>query len=84
MTQVVFALGGIGILFGAVYGIKKRVDTNSEQISRDKIKLDRKIVTPEDKMDPIDILKRRLSLGEITLQEFVEMKNAIEKQWQSF
>jgi len=40
---MLLALGGLGILFGAVYGVKRRVDSNTEQISENKIKLEKKV-----------------------------------------
>jgi len=36
ITQMFFALGGLGILFSAVYGIKRRVDSNSNQIEKNR------------------------------------------------
>ncbi len=35
-TQMLLALGGLAVLFGAVYGIKRKVDNNSEQIIENK------------------------------------------------
>ena len=36
LSQMLLALGGLGILFGAVYGVKRKVDTNSVQIVKNK------------------------------------------------
>lgn len=36
LSQMLFALGGLGILFGAVYGVKRKVDSNSQQIIENK------------------------------------------------
>jgi len=33
---MLLALGGLAVLFGAVYGIKRKVDNNSEQIVENK------------------------------------------------
>ncbi len=41
--QLLLALGGLGILFGAVYGVKRRVDTNTLQISENKTKIEKKV-----------------------------------------
>jgi len=41
--QLLLALGGLGILFGAVYGIKRRVDSNTVQISENKTKIEKKV-----------------------------------------
>ena len=35
-TQMLLALGGLAVLFGAVYGIKRKADSNSEQIVENK------------------------------------------------
>jgi len=42
--QMLLALGGLGILFGAVYGVKRRVDNNTIQIEENKTKLEKKVV----------------------------------------
>ena len=41
--QMLLALGGLGILFGAVYGVKRRVDSNTVQIEENKTKLEKKV-----------------------------------------
>ena len=41
--QMLLALGGLGILFGAVYGVKRRVDNNTVQIAENKTKLEKKV-----------------------------------------
>ncbi len=41
--QMMLALGGLGVLFGAVYGVKRKVDSNSEQIEENKTKLENKV-----------------------------------------
>lgn len=41
--QMLLALGGLGILFGAVYGVKRRVDSNTVQIAENKTKIEKKV-----------------------------------------
>ena len=41
--QMLLALGGLGILFGAVYGVKRRVDNNTIQIAENKSKIEKKV-----------------------------------------
>ena len=41
--QMLLALGGLGILFGAVYGVKRRVDNNSVQIAENKKNIEKKV-----------------------------------------
>ncbi|GBF24922.1 hypothetical protein MnTg01_01268 [archaeon MnTg01] len=43
VAPMLLALGGLGILFGAVYGVKRRVDSNTEQITENKTKLEKKV-----------------------------------------
>ncbi|MFB5630131.1 MAG: hypothetical protein ACE5RN_00915 [Nitrosopumilaceae archaeon] len=43
MGQMLLALGGLGILFGAVYGVKRKVDSNTEQILKNKSILQKKV-----------------------------------------
>jgi len=43
VAPMLLALGGLGILFGAVYGVKRRVDSNTEQITDNKTKLEKKV-----------------------------------------
>jgi len=43
VSQMLLALGGLGVLFGAVYGIKRRVDSNYHQIAVNKTALQKKI-----------------------------------------
>ncbi len=41
--QLLLALGGLGVLFGAVYGVKRRVDSNTVQIAENKTKIEKKV-----------------------------------------
>lgn len=43
LSQMLLALGGLGILFGAVYGIKRKVDNNSEQIVKNKNDIEKQV-----------------------------------------
>jgi len=43
VAPMLLALGGLGILFGAVYGVKRRVDSNTEHITENKTKLEKKV-----------------------------------------
>ncbi len=50
VSQMLLALGGLGILFGAVYGIKRRVDSNYHQIAVNKTALQKKIESNSDQI----------------------------------
>ncbi|WP_297472149.1 SHOCT domain-containing protein [Nitrosopumilus sp.] len=69
IAEVSLAIAGLGILFGAVIGIKKKVDGNSKQISINKNTI-KKIIQPIIGLNPKDILQTRLVKGEITLDEY--------------
>jgi len=74
ITQIVLAVAGLGILFGAVYGIKRQVDNNSKRISINRETIRKKIIEPIFGSNPKDILQTRLAKGEITLEEYEKIK----------
>ena len=76
MTQMFFALGGLGVLFSAVYGIKKRVDSNSDQIEKNKIRIQRKTSNTSNAME---ILQSRLANGEISIRKYKKLRKALEQ-----
>ena len=73
------AIGGLIILFGAVYGIKKKVDTNSKHISINKDIIRKKFLSPIIDSNPIEIIQTRLAKGEITIGEYDKLKERLEK-----
>ena len=74
------ALGGLAVLFTAVYGIKQRVDTNSENISQNSESIKKKMFGVLLGKDPIDVIKNRLARGEITMEEYDHLKKALQKE----
>ena len=50
LSQMLLSLGGLGILFGAVYGIKRKVDNNSEQIVRNKNDIQKQVSKNSDQI----------------------------------
>jgi hypothetical protein len=79
IAQVALALGGLAILFGAVYGIKKKVDVNSKHISLNKDIIRRKILSPIINSNPIGIIQTRLAKGEISIEEYEKLKLKLDK-----
>lgn len=73
VAEVSLAIAGLGILFGAVIGIKKKVDGNSKQISINKDTIRKKIIQPIIGSNPKEILQTRLVKGEITLDEYDQL-----------
>ena len=70
IAQVSLAIAGLGILFGAVYGVKRQVDSNSRQISLNKDIIMKKIIHPIRGSNPKEILQTRLARGEISIDEY--------------
>jgi len=73
------ALGGLAVLFTAVYGIKQRVDSNSENISQNRESIKKKMFGSLFGKDPIDVVKNRLANSEITIEEYICLKKALEQ-----
>ena len=73
IAQVSLAVAGLGILFGAVYGIKRKVDDNSRQISLNRETIRKKLIRPIIGSKPKEILQTRLAKGEITLEEYEKL-----------
>jgi len=74
------ALGGLAVLFTAVYGIKQRVDSNSENISQNRESIKKKMFGALLGKDPIDVIKNRLARGEITVEEYDHLKIALQRE----
>ncbi len=77
IAQIALAVAGLGILFGAVYGIKRQVDDNSKRISINRETIRRKIIQPIIGSNPKDILQTRLAKGDITLEEYEKIKSKL-------
>ncbi|MBA4718479.1 MAG: SHOCT domain-containing protein [Nitrosopumilus sp.] len=77
IAQISLAVAGLGILFGAVYGIKRKVDDNSNLISINRETIKKKLIQPIIGSNPKDILQTRLAKGEITLEEYEKIKSKL-------
>ena len=77
IAQISLAIAGLGILFGAVYGVKRQVDNNSRQISINKDTIRKKIIRPIIGSNPKEIIQTRLAKGEITLEEYEKLKTEL-------
>lgn len=75
------AVGGMVVLFGAVYGIKKKTDINSKHISLNRDTIRRKIFSPIIDSNPMGIIQARLAKGEITIREYEKLKQKLEKKF---
>ena len=77
IPEISLAVASLGILFGAVYGVKRKVDHNSKQISINRNILQKKFIKPLIGNDPQAILKTRLAKGQISIQEYEQLKSKI-------
>ena len=77
IAEISLAVASLGILFGAVYGVKRKVDHNSKQIFLNRNILQKKIIRPLIGNDPHTILKTRLAKGQISIQQYEELKSKI-------
>jgi len=77
IAQISLAVSSLGILFGAVYGVKRKVDNNSRQILINKDTIRKKIIKPIMGTSPLDILQTRLAKGEISLEEFENLEKKL-------
>jgi len=77
IAQISLAVAGLGILFGAVYGIKRKVNDNSKLISINRETIRKKLIQPIIGSNPKDILQTRLAKGEITLEEYEKIKSKL-------
>lgn len=68
------ALGGLAVLFGAVYGVKRKIDDNSKHISINKDIIRQKFFSPILDSNPIGIIQVRLAKGEISIEEYEKLR----------
>ena len=77
IAEISLSIAALGILFGAVYGVKRQVDNNSKQISLNKHAIRKRILNPILGSNPKEILQTRLAKGEITLDEYEKLKTKL-------
>ena len=80
LGQMALAFGGLAILFAAVYGIKRRVDNNTVQISKNRATIKEKLLGGILSSDPNEVIKNRLAKGEITVEQFNELKKTLKRK----
>ena len=74
------ALVSVAVLFGATYGIKRKVDANYKNISENRTSIRKKMFGSILGRSPEDIIKNRLAYGEITVTEYNNLRNALEQK----
>ena len=79
MTQVGYVLGGLAVLFGSVYVIKRKIDGNSKRISLNPNIIRRKIIASFFNSDTTGIIQTRLAKGEISIEEYENLKQKLDE-----
>jgi len=79
ITLLGLTLGGLAILFSAIYGIKTKINANSENTSKNRESIKKKIVGALHWNNPEDVIKNRLAHGEITVKEYSTLKRALQR-----
>jgi hypothetical protein len=77
IAQIFLVLGALGILFGAVYVVKRQADNNTRQIRLNRNVIRKKILNPILGSSPKEIIQTRLAKGEITLEEYDRLKSKL-------
>ncbi|NIP61361.1 MAG: SHOCT domain-containing protein [Nitrosopumilaceae archaeon] len=77
-AQMALALSGLGILFAAVYGIKRKVDHNFHLININRDSIKNKIIRPLITKKPLETIQTRLANGDITPTEYDELKKRLD------
>ena len=79
-AKMALAIGGLGILLGAVYGVKRKVDSNTEEISKNRANIKKKFLGAILSNDPLSVIRERLAKGEITIEEFNDLKKTLSRE----
>jgi len=79
MVLLGLTLGGLTILFGAIYGIKRNANTNYENKSKNRESMKKKMSAALHWNSPEEVIKNRLAHGEITVKEYSTLKRVLEK-----
>lgn len=77
ITQTGWVLGGLVVLFGSVYVIKRKIDSNSRHISLNKNIIKQKILSPIFHSNTTRIIQTRLAKGEISIEEYENLKQKL-------
>ena len=76
----VLTIAGLGILFAAVYGIKKKSDGQSKLISINKKMFKKRFFPSRSKTNPTKIIQIRLAKGEITIEEYKNLRETLDEK----
>lgn len=77
VVQMLLVLGGLAILFGSVYGVKRKIDGNFKHVSLNKDIIRQKIISSIFYSNPNRIIQTRLAKGEISIEEYENLKQKL-------
>ncbi len=78
IAQITLAVVALGILFGAVYGVKRQADSNTKQIMVNKNVIRQKILNPLRGSNPKEMLQMRMVKGEISIEEYDRLRSKLD------
>jgi len=79
IANMALVVGGLLLLFGAVYGVKKKTDSNFKHISLNTDMIRKKFFSSITNSNPMEIIQTRLAKGEITIREYGKLKQKLYK-----
>lgn len=79
LAQIGLVLGGLGVLFAAIYGIKRHAGKRSNKIFKNDDKEKTELFGSYLRHDPFEVIKSRLAQGEITIDEYYELRRALKE-----
>jgi len=80
LSQMIFAIAGMGVLLGAVYGIRSKFDGKINVNVKKPNRIMRKLFSPIISQEPLDMIKNRLAKGEINVEEYTDIRNALKNE----
>lgn len=82
-VYVIAGIVGAGVIMAVIYRVKNKNKNKTkdkpEEKQEEKIETIQKIILPPEDQYPLMILKSRLAKGEITIEEFNELKDALKE-----
>jgi len=79
-SQMFFAIVGMGLLLGVVYGIRSKFDGKINVNLKKPNLIKKKLFSPIIGQEPLDMIKKRLAKGEINVEEYTNIRNALKNE----
>lgn len=78
-AEMGLVVGGLAILLGAVYGIKRKADSNSGRFLFNFKEIKRRITIPTTFSKPKRVIDMRLAKGEISIEEYEKLEEKLDR-----